>query len=57
MKPVTSVISDAPNSPNEANSAAGTTGSASRNAQAISQPANDPRPRATYVYMPPADGR
>src|SRR6476620_1835655 len=56
-KPVNSVLNDAPNSPNDANSAAGTTGSASRKAHAMSQPATGPRPRATYVYMPPADGR
>ena len=46
-KPVSSVMNDAPKKPNDANSAAGTTGSARVNAQAISQPKNEPRPRVT----------
>ena len=46
-KPVMLVMNDAPKSPNDAYSAAGTIGSASRNAHAISQPANEPSPRAT----------
>ena len=32
-------------------------GSARVKAQAINQPANEPSPRLTYVYMPPAEGR
>ena len=50
-------MNDAPKKPKAANRIDGTTIDASRNAQAISQPAYDPRPRPTYVYMPPADGR
>src|SRR6188472_1359729 len=56
-KPVSSVMNDAPKKPKAANRIDGTTIDASRNAQAISQPAYDPSPRPTYVYMPPADGR
>ena len=47
----------APNNPKDAYKAAGTMGSARRNAHARSQPAKEPRPRATYVYIPPAEGR
>ncbi len=54
---MSSVISPAPKKPNAANSTDGTTIEASRNAHASSQPAYEPRPRPTYVYMPPADGR
>src|SRR6188508_3883263 len=34
-----------------------TRGSARAKDHAISQPKNGPRPRPTYVYIPPADGR
>ena len=34
-----------------------TSGSASAKLHATSQPKNEPRPRPTYVYIPPADGR
>ena len=34
-----------------------TSGSARAKLQATSQPKNEPSPRPTYVYMPPADGR
>ena len=50
-------MNDAAKKPNAANKMAGTTIDASRNAQASTQPAYEPRPRPTYVYMPPADGR
>ena len=32
-------------------------GSAKANDQATIQPKNEPRPRPTYVYIPPAEGR
>src|SRR6185436_12856226 len=54
-KPVSSVISAAPKKPNDAYSAPGTTGPASAYTHATSQPKNEPRPRLTHVYMPPAD--
>jgi len=47
VKPVNVVMKSAAKKPNDAKSAAGTIGSASRNAQAMSQPAKEPRPRAT----------
>ena len=46
-KPVSSVMNDAVKNPKAANRAAGTIGSASVNAQAMSQPKNVPRPRVT----------
>src|SRR6185437_10103294 len=55
VKPVSSVISAAPKKPNDAYSAPGTTGPASAYTHATSQPKNEPRPRLTHVYMPPAD--
>src|SRR6188472_540120 len=50
-------MNDAAKKPNAANRTAGTTIDARRKAQASNQPAYEPRPRPTYVYMPPADGR